>query len=152
MAYVSAEARQSLLSEIARAVDHLAAGLASIGEAYELLDDDSADRLEADVFRPLQLAYGRAKRTHTDFSDRHGLFRRVFRPANARPSASGARGHIEAAIEAIETADEEISELQDSMLPVEVGDAELRAGLAEVRRMIGDLPGRGRRFVNLIGR
>ena len=152
MAYTAAEGRRQVLDAVALATEQLAGALSALGEAYEQLDEDAADRLEAEVFRPLQLAYGRAKRTHTDFSDRHGLFRRVFRPANARASASGARGHIEAAIEAIETADEEISELQDSMLPVEVGDAELRAGLAEVRRTIGDLPDRARRFVSVLGR
>jgi len=38
------------------------------------------------------------------------------------------------------------------MLPVEVGDPELRAGLADVRELLGDLPSRGRRFVSLFGR
>jgi hypothetical protein len=38
------------------------------------------------------------------------------------------------------------------MRPVEVGDPELRAGLAEVRELRGRLPGRARRFVSLFGR
>jgi hypothetical protein len=49
-------------------------------------------------------------------------------------------------------ADGELGQLQDSMLPVEVGDAELRAGMAEVRRQIGDVAGHARQFVSRLGR
>jgi hypothetical protein len=45
-----------------------------------------------------------------------------------------------------------LTELQDSMLPVEVGDAELRAGLAEVREILADLGERARDLVRVIGR
>jgi hypothetical protein len=38
------------------------------------------------------------------------------------------------------------------MRPVEVGDAQLRAGLSEVRRLIGDVPGRAGQFVRVLGR
>jgi hypothetical protein len=38
------------------------------------------------------------------------------------------------------------------MLPVEVGDAELRAGLGEVRTLLGDLPARAHEFVRTLGR
>jgi hypothetical protein len=38
------------------------------------------------------------------------------------------------------------------MRPVEVGDAELRAGLAEVRELISGPPERARRFLSLLGR
>jgi hypothetical protein len=38
------------------------------------------------------------------------------------------------------------------MMPVEVGDAELRAGLSEVRRLISGLPARARQFVSVLGR
>jgi hypothetical protein len=152
MAFVSAEARKSLLDEITKPVEELAVALAALGDAYEQLDEPTADRLEEDVFRPLQLAYGRAKKTHTDFADRYGLMRRVFRPAPSRAPSNGVKGFVEAAVDAITAADEGISELQDSMLPVEVGDAPLRAGLAEVRRMLDPLPDRARRFVSVLGR
>ena len=38
------------------------------------------------------------------------------------------------------------------MRPVEVGDAELRAGLAEVRELIEELPERARMFMRSFGR
>jgi hypothetical protein len=38
------------------------------------------------------------------------------------------------------------------MLPVEVGDAELRAGLAEVRQVIDTLPSRARELTRVLGR
>jgi hypothetical protein len=55
-------------------------------------------------------------------------------------------------MEAVDQADADLSTLQDSMLPIEVGDPELRAGLAEVRTLMGDLHSRGRRFMSLLGR
>jgi hypothetical protein len=45
-----------------------------------------------------------------------------------------------------------LAALQDSMLPVEVGDPPLRAGLEDVRRLIGELRGRSRELVRTLGR
>jgi hypothetical protein len=152
MAYVTAEARQDLLDAIAEATDHIGVALAALGAAYEQLDEQSGDRLEEELFRPVQLAYGRARRTHTGFAERHGLPTRTFeQPAPGHPS-QGVKGYIDSALESIGAADLELSTLQDSMMPVEVGDPELRAGLADVRELLGDLPSRGRRFVSLFGR
>ena len=50
------------------------------------------------------------------------------------------REFVETAADAVTEADDLLADLQDSMLPVEVGDAELRAGLAEVRELLGPLP------------
>jgi hypothetical protein len=59
---------------------------------------------------------------------------------------------VERAIGAIEQADHIIAEMQDSMLPVEVGDRELRDGLTEVRELIALAPGQARQLLRLIGR
>ncbi len=152
MAYVTAEARQELLDAIAQSVDRIAAALAALGDAYEQLDEGSADTLEAELFRPAQVAYGRAKATHTAFAQRHGLRVRVFRPAPSSIVERTAHQRVEAALEAANEADEGLATLQDSLKPIEVGDAELRAGLAEVRRMLDPLPDRARRFVSVLGR
>jgi hypothetical protein len=97
MAYTTSEARQELLDTLAAAADDLGFASACLAEAYEQLDEYNADRLEADCFRPVQMAYGRAKRTHTEFARRHGLQaatstrnRRACR-RRARPVSSPAR-------------------------------------------------------------
>jgi hypothetical protein len=150
--YVAAEARQQLLDTVAEAIDALARALAALGAAYELLDERAADRLEDELFRPVQSAYGTAKRTHAGFAARHGLPGREFVPATAGASARDAKGAIRAAVEAFGEADGRLSWLQDSMLPVEVGDPELRAGLADVRSSLADVTRRAREQVRVFGR
>jgi hypothetical protein len=152
MTYVAGEARQELLDTVAEAADVLSGALASLGAAFDLLDDHTAERLEDELFRPLQLAYGRARRTHGDFAARHGLPSRTFAPAESGHPSQGVTGFLEGAVDAIERADDILSELQDSMLPVEVGDPEVRAGLAEVRTLLGDLPNKARRIGGVVGR
>ena len=83
MAYTTAEARQQLLDDLAHAVDEIGVALAALGGAYELLDEHTADRLEEELFRPVQVAYGRAQRTHAGFAERHGLPGRAFEPSTA---------------------------------------------------------------------
>jgi hypothetical protein len=152
MAYVTAEARQDLLDALATATDDIGIALGALGDAYELLDDVSAEQLEEALFGPVQAAYGRAKRTHAEFADRHGLPRRTFAsPAPGAPSR-GVKGFLDTAVGAVVKADGELGQLQDSMLPVEVGDAELRAGMSEVRRQLGDVAAHSRQFVSRLGR
>jgi hypothetical protein len=152
MTYSAAEARQQLLDEIAAAIDALAGALAALGAAYELLDEHSADRLEEDLFRPVQAAYGRAGRTHTGFAERHGLPSRAFLPAGPeRPSAT-VGDLLARSTEAVGEAEDILTELQDSMMPVEVGDPEVRAGLAEVRDLLAGASRRSREFLRTLGR
>jgi hypothetical protein len=152
VAYVTAEAQQNLLAEVARAIDAIGAALAALGTAYELVDETTADRLEAELFRPVQIAYGRAKRTHDSFAERHGLAVGSFPPATPPAPSHGVKPLIEDAVQDVARADETLSELQDSLLPVEVGDQELRAGLAEVRELLGEVRGRARTFTRTFGR
>lgn len=152
MAYITSEARKELLDRVADATNRTGAALALLGQAYEQLDEDTADRLEEILFRPAQVAYGRARRTHTSFAQRHGLPTRTFAPR--APAGTSGDGHatLDRAVEAIEAADHEIADLQDSLLPVEVGDPELRAGLAEVRTLLDRLPAKARELGRTIGR
>ncbi|WP_372792197.1 hypothetical protein [Paraconexibacter sp.] len=153
MSYTSADARQGLLDEFAGAIEEIGRALACVGEAYDLLDEHAADRLEEEIFGPLQTAYGRAKRTHTGFAQRFGLPERAFAPSGPVGLASqGAALFLHGAIEAAEEADLLIGELQDSMAPVEVGDAELRAGLAEVRELLTPVPHRTSQLLRVLGR
>src|SRR5206468_2793222 len=111
---------------VATAIKQIGAALAALGEAYELLDEQAADRLEAELFAPVQAAYGRAQKTHASFAARVGLRGRAFAPAAAPPASVGAHGLVDRAIESVDGADHTLAELQDSMRPVEVGDTELR--------------------------
>jgi hypothetical protein len=152
MTYVSQEARQQLLDTVAEATEEIGVAIAALGAAYEQLDDDTADKLEEELFRPVQGAYGRARRTHAGFAERHGLPTRTFEPASPGLPSQGVRGFIDRAMEAIAEADSILAELQDSMRPVEVGDAELRAGLSEVREMAAAVQERARQLVRRLGR
>jgi hypothetical protein len=152
MAYVTREARQELLDTVAEATDRIGGALAAIGAAYEQLDEASGDRLEEDLFRPVQLTYGRARRAHNGFAERHGLPLRDFEPAVPGVPSTGVPGFLAEAVDAVEHADDILAELQDSLSPVEVGDAELRAGLADVRERLGEVPDRARAFMRTFGR
>ena len=152
MAYTSESARTQLLDQLAEAVDQLAIALASLGEAYEEVDEQTAERLEAQLFRPVQRAYGRARRTHAEFAQRHDLPPRAFGQGSAVAYAGDPRVHLERAIAAVEQADHVVAEMQDSMLPVEVGDRELRDGLTETREMIATVPNSGRQLLRTLGR
>ncbi len=152
MTYTTADGRRQLLDAVARAIEEIGTALASLGEAYELLDEQTADRLEQELFRPVQAAYGRAQRTYAEFADRHGLPSRTFAPAPPGHPSTGVRGFIDGAVDAAGRADGELAALQDSMLPVEVGDAELRAGLQAVRELLDQLRGRARELVRTLGR
>ena len=66
--------------------------------------------------------------------------------------SQGARALVDRASAASAAAARAIAELQDSMLPIEAGDAELRAGLAEVRELVEGMPARTREFVRVLGR
>jgi hypothetical protein len=152
VSYVAGEARQELLDTLGDAIDEIAAALAALGEAYEQLSSGPADKLEEELFQPVQAAYGRAKRTHAGFAQRQGIPPRTFVPATPGPPSTGVRGFIDAAVDAAAQADAVLVELQDSMAPVEVGDPELRAGLSEVRELLGDVRARAHEFVRTLGR
>ena len=126
--------------------------LAVLGAAYELLDEQTADRMEEELFRGVQTAFGRAQRTHAAFAARYALQGRTFEQPSAGLPSQGARAFLERAGEAITEADTLLAELQDSLLPVEVGDPELRSGLAEIRTLVAELQGRAGQFVRTFGR
>ncbi len=152
MTYTTNEGRQELLDATAEAADSISDALAALGAAYELVDDDAADRLERELFAPAQGAYGRAKRSHAEFAARHGLATRAFASSAPGAPSAGAHGYVEQAVEAAQHADDILSELQDSMLPVEVGDTELRAALADVRTRLGELSAHADGWLRLLGR
>jgi hypothetical protein len=152
MAYTIAEARQELLDTIAQAVNELGFASACLTEAYERLDERSADRLEEECFRPVQMAYGRARRAYTEFAGRHGMETAPFEQEPTGLASQGAAAFVARAVDAVGAADQTLAELQDSMLPVEAGDEELRAALQAVREPLGGVAGSARRFLSGLGR
>jgi hypothetical protein len=152
MAYTSESARRQLLDDLAGGVEQLGLALAALGEAYEQVDERTAEALETELFRPVQGAYGRARRTHVEFAQRHQLPLTEFSPATPGLHSGDPRVYLERAVDAVETADHAIAEMQDSLLPVEVGDRELRDGLTETRELIASVPASGRRLLRTIGR
>ncbi len=150
--YATAQARQQLLDSVAEATDQIGVALAYLGEAYERLDEQTAEKLERELFMPVQAAYGQAQRTYAEFADRHDLAGRTFARSSAGAPSQAVRALLDGALDAVAMADGGLATLQDSMLPVEVGDAELRQGLEEVRRSLGDLRGRARELVRTLGR
>ena len=152
MVQTTVEARQQMLDTLAEAADEIGVRARVARCRVEQLDVSSADELEEELFRPVQLAYGRARRTHTEFAGRHGLPGREFEPSSAGLPSTGAKGFIDNAVVAVGKADRALADLQDSMLPVEVGDPEFRAGLADLRSLVGNLAQRAREVVRTIGR
>ena len=152
MAYTTAEGREQILSDFAVAIDQIADSLACLGDAYEQLDEQQADLLEEQLFRPVQSAYGRAKRTYAEFASRSRLRSRTFSDRASSGHIPPVTDLIERAADAAYDADQTIADLQDSMLPVEVGDKELRAGLSQVREILSTVPGRARGLVRTVGR
>jgi hypothetical protein len=152
MSYTTADARQLLLDTLGDAVDQIGIGVSCLSEAYDKLDDQSADRLEETLFTPVQVAYGRAKRTHVEFCERHHISKRQFVPSPANTAGRMAVDLIDQAIEAVEEADRDLVVLQDSMLPIEAGDAELRSGLVSAREPIGSISSAAREFKRTLGR
>jgi hypothetical protein len=152
MAYSDARAARHLLDTVAVAADELGVALAYFGEAYEQLDESLAERLENELFRPVQIAYGRAQRVHAEFADRRGLAQHTFEAAAPRVREHDAKGIIDSAVAAVERADSTLATLQDSMLPVEIGDPPLRAGLEQVRLLLGEIRERAREITRRLGR
>lgn len=144
--------RRQMLEALAQATDELGRALAALGGAYELLDEQQAERLESELFRAVQRAYGRGQRTYAGFAQRHRFAgRRFVAPAPGAPS-TGVKGFIEAAVAAVERADNALVGLQDSPLFIELGDVELRAGVTEVRQLIDRFMLHSRAFVRTFGR
>jgi hypothetical protein len=152
MAYTNVEGRLQLMGMLAQAIDELGYALASLGAAYEQLDQATANKLEEELFGPAQRAYGRAKRTYNDFAERHGIEAATFEAQTAGRPSTGAKGFVDNAVAAIGSANGALATLQDSSQLLEVGDAELRHGVTEVRELTADLPHQARELLRRLGR
>lgn len=152
MAYTSLEGREGLLEALAESAEQIGAALEYLGAAHERLDDQSADRLEREIFGSVQRAYAGARRAYTGFALRHELAGRSFEGPSVPPGSLKAADLIEMAASEAEGADELLAGLQDDQRLIEVGDVELRSGVAEVRQAIGGVPAQAREMLRTLGR
>ncbi len=152
MGITSDEARQQILDDLAAAVERIALAVASLTEAFDLLSVTSADRLDAELFRPTQRAFGRGKRAYTQFADRSGLEAHEITSPSPGPPSQGAKVLIEQAVAAAADAERQVSDLQDSSVSIEFSDGELRTGLREVRASLAELAPAAREFLRGLGR
>lgn len=148
MAYTREEGLERIREEVAGATAEIGTALSAVGEAHELLDEHLAQRLESELFRPLQRAYAIAQRTCSELGTDDvatGI------PPRGAP-AHGAKGFVEDGVQAAERADALLAGLQDSMLPVEVGDATLRSHLSTIRELLSGVRPAARELVRVLGR
>jgi hypothetical protein len=146
------EARTEILGELGLAEQQLELALAALGEGFELMAVGAAERLEEELFRPVQRAYARAKRTRAQFAARVGIPAGDLERLSPGGPSQGAKAFVERAAAAAQEADRLLSELQDSMLPVEAGDAELRAGLSDTRAQLAGVERAAAGFLRTLGR
>lgn len=152
MTYTTTEGRTRVLDMLGKAVAEIGVALSDLGEAFERLDEQTGEKLESELFRPVRSAYGKAQRTYSSFAERYGLAGRDFESALRPAPVTGTKGMIDAAMDAAARADQELAELQDSMLPIEVGDEELRTGLMEVRELLDAMRKRAKALERTLGR
>ena len=152
MAITRAEAQEQILEALGSATEQIGLAVECLGEAYEQLSESEGDRLEMELFGPAQKAFGLARRTRDGFSSRTGTRAAALLQLPVGARSQGARAFIDKATQAAEIADHEVAELQDTMLPIEAGDPELRAGLAAVREQLAAIPAASRDFVRTLGR
>lgn len=151
MSYTSDSGRRQIIDDSVEAANMLGDALAALGEAYELLEEHFAEQMEERVFKPVQAAYGQLKRTLADFAERYELSAPSFRPSRV-PAPADPHVTLDNVADLVQDADNAIAELQDTLLPVEVGDPELRAGLSRTRTLIGPVPGAAAELVRILGR
>ena len=152
MAYTTAEGQQELLDTLGEATSQLGRALGSLGEAYEKLDEQTADRLEEELFGPAQRAFGRVQQVYAGFAGRHGLNGRAFSPESAGLPSTGAAGFIEEAVFALNEASASLVTPAGVRALDRGGRRGAAAGVAEVRQLVDALPQQARGLVRTLGR
>jgi hypothetical protein len=151
VSYTTDSGRRQIIDDAVVGANYMGDALAELGEAYELLDDHMAERMEESVFKPTQAAYGQVKRTLTEFATRYGLPQPSF-PASVLPLPTDPHTTLDRVADLVQSAEDAIAELQDTLLPVEVGDADLRAGLSRTRTLIARVPASAEELIRTLGR
>ena len=97
VAYTTAEARQQLLDALARATDEIGIALASLGEAYELLDEHTAEELEVRaLLAPFRWPMAERSGPTPSSPTATGCRAALFEPAAPGAPSRGVKGLLEA--------------------------------------------------------
>jgi hypothetical protein len=153
MTYTSHEGRERILRESGEAAAALLGSIEALGAAYEALDDNAAQDLESRLYDPVGRAAKTLLATAAAFAQRcDEPFERPVAKHFAGGREDGPRQYVDAAVALVGEADALLAELQDSLLPIEVGDAPLREGLAATRRTVASLPQAARELERTLGR
>ena len=151
MSYTTDSGRRQIIDDALVAAHDLNDALAELTEAYDLLDEHAADEMEARLFKPTQAALGLLKRTLSEFATRYGLPQPVVRDGN-QPNPADPHITLERVADLVAGADDGLAQLQDTLLPVEVGDATLRDGLRRTRELIDRVPSGAEALLRHLGR
>ncbi|MDE3070182.1 MAG: hypothetical protein KGJ43_05590, partial [Acidobacteriota bacterium] len=108
--------------------------------------------LEAQLFRPLQRAYGRVRRACSEYAARNGIDAADPTPPPQPAPGLGPKVRLETAVETLGEIEGELVMLQDSLMLVELGDPDLRAALAEVRQALAEVTHAARELLRTLGR
>ena len=152
MAITRQEAVEQILADLGTALERNAVALSCLGGAFEVLTTAPGEKLEDELYRPVQKSFGRGQRAHSAFAEKTGNPTVKFELPDPGAASQGPRSYIDRAVVAAANADRALSDLQDTMYPIEFGDADLRAGLAEMRELLAPLPVAAREFVRTLGR
>lgn len=152
MSYDATAARSDLIAALGRVDAHLAAAVDALGVAYDTLDEQTAGRLESELFGPIVKASGRVRRTAQEFAARFALTV----PERPSPAPVSSRRPVRELItrsaDSVAHADAELAAVQDSGQAIEVGDADLRAGLSATRVLLATVPQSARSLLGTLGR
>jgi hypothetical protein len=146
------ESRSQLLAALAAQTERLGRAVAQVAEAYDHLDERTAERLEEGLFKPLQRAYGRAQRAVREYAASQGLPQPTLNQAPPPLPAVGVRELVARALSELEEADLGLVAIQDDELYPELSDPPLRAALGEVRSALAGCLQAGRELIKEFGR
>ena len=152
MAYTNAQAREQLLAELAAAADEVGLALACLGEATSSSTRPPPSASRTSCSARSRRPTGRRSAPTPNSPAGTGLPEHEFEAARPQVREHDASAIMERAAAAVSRADLALATLQDSMLPVDVGDPPLRAGLEQVRMALADTSRRTREITRTLGR
>ena len=153
MTYTSDEGRRELLGATAEAADTIGVALAALGAAYELVDDDTARSAGVGAVRAGAGGVRAGEAGHARVRGAARAAASAFAVADAGRAFGAARAATSSRrSRRSSTPTTSSPSCRTRCCPVEVGDPELRAALADVRTRLGEVPVRAAELLRTLGR